>query len=563
MSKFIPRALLSLVLALVLSLMPLNLVQAQSPATLKIDGFPVQLNRQELFIIQTQVGSFSPEERAQAISARLNAITQDPSVDLEDLTLDTDAETTSVVLDNRVLVTVTQADAKAARQDQQQLANSYRDIIQSSIAEHQKQRSTKGIIYGLAGSAIASVILLVTLWLLNYLYPKLRDRVCALRNSKIPDIQLQNVKILSANQSANLLVSCLKVAKKFVVLGTFYVYLTVVLNLFPWTRAFGNNLLKSLWTGLYPVLISIASQIPNLLIIAVIFFVTHKLHQFLSFLFQALESGELQFPGFHKEWVSPTQKLLSLLLFIMAFMVAFPYIPGSQSPAFRGFSIVLGILASLGSSTAVTNAIAGIILIYTRAFELGDRIQIGDEIGHVEERSMLVTRLRTRRNVLITIPNATVLSSNVNNFSTLANQKETPLILSTKVTLGYDVPWQQAQTALVAAAEMTQGVLQNPAPFVLQTSLEDFYVTHELNVYASPSAEEAQVYAALHRNILDVCNRDGIEILSPHYSAVRDGSQSTIPAAYLPQDYQAPGFQLQFPLNLLPPGFVPQNNQKI
>jgi len=205
MSKFIPRALLSFVLALALSLMPLNLVQAQSPATLKIDGFPVQLNRQELFIIQTQVGSFSPEERAQAISARLNAITQDPSVDLEDLTLDTDAETTSVVLDNRVLVTVTQADAKAARQDQQQLANSYRDIIQSSIAEHQKQRSTKGIIYGLAGSAIASMILLFTLWLLNYLYPKLRDRVCALRNSKIPDIQLQNVKILSANQSADLL----------------------------------------------------------------------------------------------------------------------------------------------------------------------------------------------------------------------------------------------------------------------------------------------------------------------------------------------------------------------
>lgn len=542
------RFLLPFLLTLLLTLP----VTAQSQATFEIDGFPVSLDHQELFVIQTQVGSFSAEERAQVITTRLETIAKDPSISLEGLVIETDDATRSLVLNNRVLVTITQADARAARQEQQQLAIRYRQAIESAVTQYRQARDRKGIVKGAVYSLAATLVLLIMVWCIGRWYPKVRDWVCSLRHTRIPDIQLQEVKLISAHQTVNLLVGGVKLLRTGLLIGLIYTYITVVLSFFPWTQSYGSNLLKSLWAAVYPALASAIAQLPNLLIIAVIIFVTNKLRRFITYIFQAMEAGDVTFPGFHREWIRPTHKLMLLLLFVMAFVVAFPYIPGSSSPAFRGFSIVLGVLASLGSSTAVTNAIAGIILIYTRSFEIGDRIQIGDAIGHVEERSMLVTRIRTRKNALITVPNATVLASNVTNFSALARQTQTPLVLSTTITLGYDVSWQQAQEVLLAAAELTSGVLPAPAPFVLQTSLDDFYVSHELNVYVDPSTKDWELYSLLHRNILDLCNRAGIEILSPHYSAIRDGNQITLPESYLAKDYQPSGFRLQLP-NMIKP----------
>lgn len=212
------------------------------------------------------------------------------------------------------------------------------------------------------------------------------------------------------------------------------------------------------------------------------------------------------------------------------FVLIFPYLPGSDSKIFQGVSVFIGILFSLGSSSAIGNMVAGFVITYMRPFKIGDRIKIGDITGDVIEKTLLVTRLRTVKNEEITIPNAAVLSGNTTNFSSLA--KEEGLILYTTVTIGYDVSWRAMHEALLEAAARTSNLMAGKKPFVLQTSLDDFYVSYQLNVYSQNSSAMASIYSELHKNILDVCAEKGIEIMSPHYRAERDGNQIAIPTEY-------------------------------
>lgn len=200
--------------------------------------------------------------------------------------------------------------------------------------------------------------------------------------------------------------------------------------------------------------------------------------------------------------------------------------------SFPGVSIFLGVLVSLGSSGAVANTVAGVILTYTRAFRIGDRVQITDTTGDIVGKTLFVTRVRTIKNVVITIPNATVLNSHVINFSAAESDNESsPLILHTTITLGYDLPWRKVHEVLIRSALTTQYILPEPAPFVLQKSLDDFYVSYELNACTKQPGRMALIYSELHQNIQDNCIMAGIEILSPHYRAVRDGNPITIPEA--------------------------------
>jgi small-conductance mechanosensitive channel len=220
----------------------------------------------------------------------------------------------------------------------------------------------------------------------------------------------------------------------------------------------------------------------------------------------------------------------------------FPYLPGSDSPAFKGISIFLGVLFSLGSSSAVANVIAGVILTYTRAFKIGDRVQIADTVGDVMGKTLLATHVKTIKNVYITIPNSLVLGSHIINFS--ASAQGQPLILHTGVTIGYDAPWRQIHALLIAAAAATPGILPEPKPFVLQTSLDDFYVAYEINAYTDQPSGMALIYSNLHQNIQDKFNEAAVEIMSPHYHAVRDGNVTAIPENYLPHDYVPAAFRL-------------------
>jgi small-conductance mechanosensitive channel len=255
-----------------------------------------------------------------------------------------------------------------------------------------------------------------------------------------------------------------------------------------------------------------------------------------------LERETIRWPGFYPEWAMPTSKMAELVILAFALVIIFPYLPGSDSPAFKGVSIFLGVLFSLGSTSAVANVIAGVILTYTRAFRIGDRVQIADTVGDVIAKTLLATQVRTIKNVVITVPNSLVLGSHIINFSTSANGRG--LILHATVTIGYDAPWRQIHALLIAAAEATSDILNEPRPFVLQTSLDDFYVSYQINAFTDQPGKMAAIYSGLYQNIQDKFNEAGVEIMSPHYAAVRDGNSTAIPETYLPANYKPPGFRL-------------------
>jgi small-conductance mechanosensitive channel len=283
--------------------------------------------------------------------------------------------------------------------------------------------------------------------------------------------------------------------------------------------------------------------LPNVFFIVVIAFLTRYVLKFVHLFFDAIREGTVEFPGFYREWAEPSYKIVRFMILAFVVVVVFPYLPGAGSDAFQGVSIFLGALFTLGSSSAIANIVAGVVLTFTRAFQVGDRVKIGDTTGDVMEKSLLVTRVRTIKNVDITVPNAIVMSSHIINYSARAD--ESGVILHTGVTIGYDVPWRQVHALLLEAAASTEGVRREPKAFVLQTSLDDFYVSYQLNAYSANPKAMARTYSDLHQNIQDAFNKAGVEILSPHYRAARDGNEITIPPDQRPAGYTAPGFRVQ------------------
>lgn len=520
--------------------------QSSSPTTTQQTGAAVVLGDETLFYIQARIASFSPEFRAQVVSNRIKAFAKDTDVGLDTLKI-VDNEATAIVdirADDRILVTIADVDAVAVGRSRQELANQYLQSIKASVAEFRASFSVQNILRGVAYTLMATVVLIASFIALTKSVPLISRQLRQWRGTQIRALRVLGAEILSAHRVVDLISEIIKVLRLALLLAILYLYINLVLSFFPWTQGLSRLLFGYAMTAISTLGAGLLSYLPNLFFLAVISFFTSYALKVLRFLFTEIEQGNITFPGFYSEWAKPTYKLVQFLVFAFAATIAFPYLPGSGTPAFQGISIFLGVLLSLGSSAAVANVVSGIILTYTRAFQVGDRVKITDTIGDVVDKTLFVTRIRTIKNVVITIPNAAVLSSHVINYSAAASDPETPpLILHTTITLGYDVPWRKVHDVLSKAALSTANILTEPTPFVLQTSLDDFYVSYELNAYTSSPGIMAKIYSELHQNIQDYCNDADIEILSPHYRAMRDGNQTTIPADYLPSDYEAPGFR--------------------
>lgn len=535
------------VLLLTLTSPLLGIAQNPTQPENKIDGFPVMLDGKTLFFIRRGVSSFSAEERANAITRRIERIAQNDSIPIENLTIEQIPDDNSLYLsvDQEVILTVTERDAKAYRSTPEVLAQQALQKIQVAIAQYRQDRKPEQLLKNIIYTVIATFAFLIISFAVIKISGKLFPFIRRLIESLTPGIQIGNVEIVSSSKISFFWLRFLRIIRLFILFLLLFNYATFVLRLFPWTRVFGESILGYFSQSLELVLSSIGQYLPNAFIIAIIIFITYYLIRLIKPFFTAIERGNLVIPGFYTDWAKPTYNLLLVIIIALAAIVAFPYLPGFDSPAFRGVSVFLGLLLSLGSTSAIANVIGGIILIYTRAFRIGDHIQVGEVIGDLIEKNFLVIRICTPTNKIITIPNSSLLSSNVINFSISSRELNRNLIIQTTITLGYDLPWRKAHKTLIEAALETEHILKEPAPFVLQTSLDNFYISYQLNAYTNQPNLMVIIYSELHQNIQDKCNEAGIEILSPSYTSLRDGNTTTIPENYLPSDYVAPPFRVQ------------------
>ena len=381
--------------------------------------------------------------------------------------------------------------------------------------------------------------------MLNRAVVRLSQKFRTWQGTRIRGLRLFRTEIIPANRMVDFFSELIKLTRLVLFVFLLVGYVNLVLSFFPWTKALSRKIFIYFGTAAYTLWRNFVSYIPNLFFIILIVFITSYTLRLIRFIFAEIRRGTIAIPGFYPEWAKPTYNLLRFTIIAFAAVIISPYLPGSDTPAFQGISIFLGVLFTLGSSGAVANFVSGIILTYSRAFIIGDRVKISETIGDVVEKTLLVTRIKTPKNVIVTIPNSMILGSHIINYSkSVKFGKASSLILHTTITLGYDVPWRKVHAVMIAAAKMTEHILSEPAPFVLQTSLDDFYVSYELNAYTDKASLMPRIYSELHQNLQDKCNEADIEILSPHYRAVRDGNQLTVPPDYIPKDYVAPGFRV-------------------
>jgi small-conductance mechanosensitive channel len=407
------------------------------------------------------------------------------------------------------------ADAGHESMTQAELAAAYLTAIREAITAYRTERTSEAVLRGVSRAAGATgalaAALLVLWWLRRRLDRGLEKHV----RGRVQSVGISSFEIVRAERLWGLVRGLLRAVEALAALVLVYFYLEYVLGLFPGSRGVANRLTGWVVGPVETIAGGIVAVIPNLIFLAILYVIVRWVLRTLRMFFQGVAEGRVELGSFEREWAEPTYKLARIAVVAFGLVVAYPYIPGSSSAAFKGVSLFAGVVLSLGSSTAIANVIAGYSLTYRRAFKVGDRVRIGEVVGDVTSMRLQVTHLRTVKNEEAVVPNSTILSSTVTNFTTLARSQG--LLLHTTVGIGYETPWRQVEAMLLLAAGRTPGLRAEPAPFVLQRALGDFCVTYELNAATDTPQHMLALYDLLHRNILDVFNEHAVQIMTPAY----------------------------------------------
>ena len=516
-------------------------------ASLAKTQFPVTLANTEIFLVQiSPMADLSLQGRAELFQNNINRYANS-AADVHLLKLVQRAEGVAIGNDDVVLMVITAQDAKKANKLVGELAKDTLVKLQVAVLAYRTEHTWKTYAQG-AGLTLLSML---GLWFALHWNTRafiwLNNRAMKLDERWKGGINFKGIEVLSATRIESAVILVLKSFRIFVVLLCLYFFLPLILSFFPETRQIGATIFDYLLTPFTSIFFTVIQYIPNFFYIFVIVVIARYILKLISYVFKLIERGDLKFDWFYDDWAHPTYQIVRFLVIITALISAYPYIPGSSSEAFQGVGLVLGAIISFASSSAISNIVAGVILTYTRAFRLNDRIKVGETVGDVVEKTLLVTRVKTIKHVVITIPNSLVMGSQIINYSTSAAEGR-GVILHTSVTIGYDVPWKQVESLLIAAALAVDNLQKEPSPFVLQTSLDDWYVAYEINAYTKVPELMAVTYSELHKQIQEKFDAAGVEIMSPHYMTLRDGNASTVPSVLGAPGYVAPAF----PVSLAP-----------
>lgn len=493
----------------------------------EVTGVPVVVEGDTLFYFYAKRGGHTPQQRAENVAADIAELGKLLNLQPDSVYVESSDIVTDVMYKGKVLVSFTDMDGLWENCTRDQLAADKRLVIMEKL--HQMKES-HGLLQ-LGKRIVYFILVLVGQYLLfrvtNWLFRKLKLRIVRLRNTRLKPFSIQDYELLDTLKQVKLLVFLASLVRYVIMFLQLLLTVPLLFSIFPQTKDLAYQLFSYIWNPVKSIFIGVVDYIPNLFTIFIIYMAVKYLVRLFRYLADEVQSEHLKLRGFYPDWAIPTYHIIRFLLYAFMLAMIYPYLPGSNSGVFQGISVFVGLIVSLGSSTVIGNIIAGLVITYMRPFKIGDCIKLNDTTGNVVEKTPLVTRIRTPKNEVVTIPNSFVMSSHTVNFSQSA--REYGLIIHSEVSIGYDVPWRTVNKLLVEAALNTPGVVDDPRPFVLSTSLSDWYPVYQVNAYIKDADRLAEIYSDLHQNIQDRFNEAGVEIMSPHYMAVRDGNASTIP----------------------------------
>ena len=493
-------------------------------------GVPLIIDGDTLLTFYAKRGGVSAYDRAENAVNMILKIGKDLSLKNDSVYLFRSEYQTDIMYGEKVILSVTDQDALWLNTERDELAKTYRSVVSDKIQSLKKEHGILQVTKRVALFILVLVVQYLLFKLTNYLFRKLRRRIIWLKQNKLKSITIRDYEFLNTHRQGRILIFLNNILRYIVLLIQLMFSVPMLFAIFPQTEHLAMRLFTYIIEPIKMVLKSVIEYIPNLFIIIVIYYCVKYIIKGIQYIANEIESEKLKITGFYPDWAQPSFNIIRFLLYAFMIAMIYPYLPGSDSGVFQGISVFVGLIVSLGSSTVIGNIIAGLVITYMRPFKLGDRIKLNETTGNVIEKTPFVTRIRTPKNEVVTIPNSFIMSSHTVNYS--ASARQFGLIIHSTVSIGYDVPWRQVHQLLVNAARSTPGVMSHPKPFVLETELQDYYPCYQINAYIKEADQLSQIYSDLHQNIQDVFNEAGIEIMSPHYYAERDGSAVTIPAEY-------------------------------
>lgn len=508
-----------------------NLTKNQQRASIdslrnKTTGAPLIIEEDTLFVVYAKIGGLTAQERVEEASQRITEAGKrwkKEADTLHILELDNFSE---IMCGDKVLFSVTDNDAIWVNKNRAALAEELHAIIKAKINDLESEYSLRQLVKRIVWFALILLAQALLFWFTAWLYRRIKERIIRLSESKLRSVVVKDYEFLTKERLARIMIFLVLVGRYIFTAIQLIITIPILFSIFPQTEKLAIVIFSYIYKPVRAILYAVVDYIPNIFIIVIIYLFIKYIIKGLKYLAGEIESGKLHITGFYPDWAQPTFNIVKFLLYAFMIAMIYPYLPGANTGVFQGISVFVGLIVSLGSTAVIGNIIAGLVITYMRPFKIGDRIKLNDTVGNVLEKTPFVTRIKTPKNEIITIPNSFILSFQTVNYS--ASAQDYGLIIHTSVTIGYDAPWRTVHALLIDAAKSTPGVQETPAPFVLETELSDFYPVYQINAYISDANQTAQIYSDLHQMIQDKFNAAGVEIMSPHYRAGRDGSQSTV-----------------------------------
>ncbi|WP_298832367.1 mechanosensitive ion channel domain-containing protein [uncultured Piscinibacter sp.] len=501
-------------------------VAATPPAKVQ-ESAEVVIDGRALFAV-IGVPAYPAKVRARTYTERIQAIAEDRGFPVEQLRTEEEKEQTWILAGDRRLLAVVDADAALQGTTRTLFSQVVTGAIAAAITSYRQERTSKDLLQSAATAAAATALLVLFLWATRWLLKRSLETAKRRFRSELEKLEAESFGIVEAERFESVLLGAVKALWWLLAAVATFACVISVLRLFPWTRGAAHWLFELVVGPLRIMLNAVANSLPDLVFLAILYVVVQYLLRILELFFAGVGRGAITLSGFAPEWAMPTFKLVRVGVIVFAIVVAYPYIPGSNTEAFKGVSVLVGVLVSLGSSSIVANILSGYVLLYRRTFKVGDRVKFGNFTGSIRSIEAQVTRLCTIQNEEIVIPNSLIVSREVVNYSKHARARQ--LVLHSAVSIGYDAPWRQVEAMLIEAARRTGGLLETPEPFVLKLALDDFYVRYEVNAYCGDADRMSMIQSELHANIIDVFNEYGVQIMSPHHVA-QPGKDVTVPKA--------------------------------